>query len=95
VNYTVHIPGSKATSTALDGQGQTHLDRKRCKTNRDEWNLSRRMSNQSEITQRVRNFKLFTSAGSADIIYTPVQQRSELLVQHHVTHSESAMAWYR
>jgi hypothetical protein len=65
-----------------DGQGQQNLGMCERITNRGDWNLARRMIDQTTIRTTLGTFKLFKSAGTYGIVAALLQQGAEHIVPH-------------
>jgi hypothetical protein len=66
--FRVHFPDSKLVDDSDDGQDQQNLGVCERITNRGDWDLSKRVINQSEIRRALNIFKPFISAGADEII---------------------------
>jgi hypothetical protein len=62
-----HFPVSKFIDYSGDGQGQQNLGICERITNRDDWDLAKRVINQSKIRWALSTFKPFKSAGTDGI----------------------------
>jgi hypothetical protein len=76
--FRVHFPNSKMIDDSYDnGQGQQNLGICKRITNRGDWNLARRMINQSKIRWALGTFKPFKSAGTDGIVPVLFKQGAE------------------
>jgi hypothetical protein len=79
----VHFLDSKLIDHSYDvGQGQLNLGICGRIKNRGDWNLAKRVNNQSKIRCALGTFKSFKSAGTDGIVPALLQQGMELLVPH-------------
>jgi hypothetical protein len=58
----VSFPDSRLSNGPKDGQGQSDLGGGTCRANREDWNLVKRIINQSKIKWAISTFKPFKSA---------------------------------
>jgi hypothetical protein len=65
---TVHFPDFRLTDCSMDGQGQSDLGERTRRTNRADWNLVRRMIDQSRIKWAINSFSSFKSARTDCIV---------------------------
>jgi hypothetical protein len=91
--FRVHFPDSKLTDNSGDGQGQQNLGICERITNRGDWNLAKRVINQSKIRWALSTFKPFNSAGTDEIIPAFLQQGAEHLVPHLCCIFRACMAY--
>jgi hypothetical protein len=77
--YRVHFPGS-AKEVTLEGQGQPNL--RAFAAHREDWELSKKVTEQSKIRQAITTFKPFKSAGTDGIVPALLQQGVEHLTTH-------------
>jgi hypothetical protein len=77
--YRVHFPGC-AEEVTLKGQGQTNP--RAFAAQREEWELSKKVINQSKIRWVISTFKPFISAGTDGIVPARLRQGAEYLVTH-------------
>jgi hypothetical protein len=76
--FRVHFPDSKLIDDVYDnGQGQQNLGICKRIMNREDWNLARRVINQSKIRWALGTFKQFKSAGTDGIVPVLLQQGAE------------------
>jgi hypothetical protein len=61
--FRVHFPDSKRIDDSDDGQDQRNLGVCGCRTNRGDWDLAKRVINQSKIRWALSTFKPFKCAG--------------------------------
>jgi hypothetical protein len=80
--FRVHFPDSKLIDESYDGQGQLNLGICGRIMNRGDWNLAKRVINQSKIKWALGTFKPFKSAGTDGIVPALLQQGMGLLVPH-------------
>jgi hypothetical protein len=81
--FRVHFSDSKLTDDSYDdGQGQQNLGICERITNRGDWNLAKRVINQSKIRWALGTFKQFKSAGTDGTVPVLLQQRVEHVVPH-------------
>jgi hypothetical protein len=80
--FRVHFSDSKEIDDSGDGQDQQNLGVCRSRTNRDDWDLAKRVVNQSKIRWVFSTFKPLKSAGTDGIILALLQQGAEHLVPH-------------
>jgi hypothetical protein len=78
--FRVHFPDSKLIGDSDGGQGQQNLDICGRIMNRADWNLARRVINQSKIRWTLGIFKPFKSTGTIGTLPELLQQRTEHLV---------------
>jgi hypothetical protein len=83
-----------------DGRGQQILDACKYTANRGDWNLAKRVINQSKIRWALGTLKPFKSAGQDGIVPALLQQLEEYLVPHHcrifracLAHGFTPSAW--
>jgi hypothetical protein len=74
--YRVHFPGSAGEEVTLEGQGQPNL--RAFAAHREDWELSKKNTDQSEIRWAISTFKPFKLAGTDGIV--------PALLQHGVKH---------
>jgi hypothetical protein len=81
--FRVHLPNSKLIDDSCDnGQGQQNLDICKRIMNRGDWNLARRVINQSKDRWVLGTFKSFKSAGTDGIVPVLFQQGAKHIVSH-------------
>jgi hypothetical protein len=80
--FRVHFPDSKLINESDAGQDQQNLGVCQRITNKDVWDLAKRVINQSEIRRALNIFKPFKSAGTDEIVLPFLQQGAEHLVPH-------------
>jgi hypothetical protein len=80
--FRVHFPDSKLIDDSEDGQDQQNLDVCDRINNRGDWELAKRVINQSKIRWALNTFKPFISAGTDEIVTALLQQGAEHLVPH-------------
>jgi hypothetical protein len=78
----VHFPDSRLTDGSTDGQGQLDLGGCTCRTNREDWNLVRRVIDQSKVKWAINTFKPLKSAETDGIVPALLQHGLEYLVSH-------------
>jgi hypothetical protein len=78
--FWVHFPDSKPIDNSRDiRQGQRNLGRCDRTTNRADWNLIKRVINQSTIRLVLGTLKPFKAAGTDEIVPALLQQGEELI----------------
>jgi hypothetical protein len=81
--FRVHFPDSKLIDDSYDnGQGQQNLGICKRIMNRGDWNLARRVINQSKIRWALGTFKPLKFAGIDGIVPVLLQQGVEHVVPH-------------
>jgi hypothetical protein len=78
--YSVHFPGSAGEEVTLEEQGQLNL--RAFAAHREDWELSKRVIDQSKIKWAISTFKPFKSAGTDGIVSALLQQAVEHLTTH-------------
>jgi hypothetical protein len=83
--FRVHFPDLKLIDDSYDdGQGQQNLGICGRITNRGDWNLAKRVINQSKIGWALGTFKPFRFSGIDGTVPALLQQGVEHLVSHHI-----------
>jgi hypothetical protein len=81
--FRVNFPDSKPIDDLHDnGQGQQNLGKCEHTTNRADWNLAKRVINQSRIRWELGTLRPFKAAGSDKIVPALLQQGGEQIVPH-------------
>jgi hypothetical protein len=78
--YRVHFPGSAKEEVTLKGQGRTNP--RAFAARREDWELSKKVTDQSKIRWAISTFTPFTLAGTDGIAPALLQQRAKYLVTH-------------
>jgi hypothetical protein len=78
--YRVHFPGSDAGETTWQRQGQPTL--RTFTAHREEWELSKRVTDRSKIRQAINTLNPFKSAGTDEIVPAVLQQGVDYLTTH-------------
>jgi hypothetical protein len=91
--FRVYSPDSKLIDDSNDGQDQQNLGVCECITNRGDWNLTKRVVNQSKIRWALSIFKPFKSAGTDEIVSALLQEGAEHLVPHLCRIFRACMAY--
>jgi hypothetical protein len=92
--FRIYFPYSKFADDSYDnGQGQQNNGICKRITNRGDWNLARRVINQSKIRWALRTLKPFESAGRDGIILILLQQGAEHVVPHLCRIFRACMAY--
>jgi hypothetical protein len=76
----VHFPGSAREEVTLAGQGQQNL--RAFAAHREDWELSKKVIDQSKVRSAISTFKLLKSAGTDEIVPALLQQGGEHLTTH-------------
>jgi hypothetical protein len=80
--FRVHFPDSKRIDNSDDGQDQQNLGVCGRRTNMGDWDLAKRVINQSKIRWALSTFKTFKCAGTDEIIPALLQEGAEQLIPH-------------
>jgi hypothetical protein len=81
--FRVHFPDSKPIDDSRDNrQGQQNLGKCECTTDRADWNLAKRVINQSRIRWALGTLKPFKAAGTDEIVPALLQQGEERIAPH-------------
>jgi hypothetical protein len=91
--FGVHFPDSKLIDDSNDREGQQNSDVYGRTTNRGDWNLAKRVKNQSKIGRELGIFKPFKSSGTDGIVPALLQQGMEHLVSHLCRIFRACMAY--
>jgi hypothetical protein len=92
--FRVHFPDSNLVDDSYDNeQGQQNLGICERMTNRGDWNLARRVINQSKIRWALGTFKPFKSAGTDGIVPVLLQQGADHVVPHRCQIFRACMAY--
>jgi hypothetical protein len=91
--FRVHFPDSKLIDDSGDGQDKQNLGICERMTNKGDWNLAKRVINQSKIRWALSTFKQFKSAGTNKIVVEFLQQGVEHLVPHLCRIFRACMAY--
>jgi hypothetical protein len=90
----VYFPDSTLIDDSYDdGQGQQNLGICERITNRGDWNLAKRVINQSKIRWALGSFKPFKSAGTDGLVPLLLQQEGKDVVPHLCPIFRACMAY--
>jgi hypothetical protein len=79
---TVHFPDSRLTDGSTDDQGKSDMGGRFCRTNTKDWNLARRVIDQSKVKWAINTFKPLKSTGTDEIVPALLQNVVDQLASH-------------
>jgi hypothetical protein len=82
----VHFPDFRPTDVLMDGKGQSYLGKCTCRKKKGDWNLVRRMIDQSRIKWAISTFRPFKSAGTDGIVPCIATAQGETFSSASVLH---------